>query len=155
LSNDSARHELTEVLALVQQQLDDIAVMRKKQAELRANGTAADGAVEVTVDASGHVVNTVIDESYLDDHEFEELAGFITEAAQAAAAEARRRVAEMMAPISERRQRLPSLSQIVEGAPDLRDLMPAVLDPAAVAQARPYGEDEQGWDETGFPTVKK
>jgi len=60
-----------------------------------------------------------------------------------------------MAPISERRQALPSLSEIVEGAPDLRDLTPPWLDPFGVARPRRNPDDSDGGDETTFPTVRR
>jgi DNA-binding protein YbaB len=148
------RHQFTEVMALVQEQMADIAAVQKKQAELTATGAAADGLVEVTVNTHGQLMKTVIDESYLDEHEFDELGDHITEAAQAAAREAARRVAEMMAPISERRKGLPSLSQVMEGAPDLRDLAPPWLDPFAAAQ-RSRSPDDDGSDDTTFPTVRR
>jgi len=155
VSNDAARHQMTEFSALVQEQLADIAALQKRQAQLRASASAADGLVEVTVDAQGHVVETVIDETYLDDYEFEELADHVTEAAQAAAREAGRRVAAMLVPINERRKAFPSLSEIVDGAPDLRDLIPPGLDPfSAVAPQRNAGRDEGG-EETAFPTVRR
>jgi DNA-binding protein YbaB len=107
LSNDARRHQFTEVLALAQEQMAEIAAVQRKQARLTATGVAADGLVEVTVNAHGQLVKTVIDESYLDDYEFEELADHITEAAHAAARDVGQRVAEMMVPISERRKRFP------------------------------------------------
>jgi len=146
---------MTEVLALVHEQMADIAAVQRKQAELTASGTAADGLVEVTVNAQGHLIKTVIDEAYLEDFEFEELSDHITEAAQAAAREAARRVAEMMAPITERRQGLPSLSEIVEGAPDLRDLTPPWLDPFGAARPRQDPGESDGTDDTAFPTVRR
>jgi DNA-binding protein YbaB len=155
LSNDARRHQMSEVLALVQEQMADIVAVQKKQAELTATGAAADGMVEVTVDARGQLVKTVIDESYLEEHEFEELGDHITEAAQAAARDASRRVAAMMVPISERRKAFPSLSEIVEGAPDLRDLTPAWLDPFAAARSQRSPDDDDGSDETPFPTVRR
>jgi DNA-binding protein YbaB len=145
---------MTEMLALVQEQLADIAAVQKRQARLTASGSAADGLVEVTVNAHGHVVETVIDESYLEEYEFEELADHVTEAAQAAARTAARRISEMMGPIDERRKALPSLSEIVEGAPDLRDLMPPGLDPLSTAGPRDAGRDDGG-EETVFPTVRR
>lgn len=155
MSNDAARHQMAELSALVQEQLADIAAMQKKQAQLKASASAADGLVEVTVNAHGHVVETVIDESYLDEFEFEELADHVTEAAQAAAREAGRRVSAMLVPINERRKAFPSLSEIVEGAPDLRDLVPPGLDPySAVEPRRAAGRDEGG-EETAFPTVRR
>jgi DNA-binding protein YbaB len=151
LSNDALRHEWTEVMALVQEQLAVIDAVQKKQEELRVTATAADGMVEVTVNARGQLVKTVIDESYLDDFEFEELADHITQASEAAVRKATRRVSEMMAPISERRKGLPSLSQFVEGAPDLRDLLPQWVHSPAVSQL----PDNGGSDETPFPTVRR
>jgi DNA-binding protein YbaB len=156
LSNDALRHQVTEVLALVQEQMADVAAMQKKQAQLRVTGTAADGMVEVTVNAGGQLMTTVIDESYLDQHEFEELADHITEAAQAAARDAMRQVAEMLVPISERRKAFPSLSDVVEGAPDIRALTPSWLDPFGEAQSRQTQDnDDGGGDETAFPRVRR
>ena len=154
LNNDELRHEVTEVLAHVQEQMADIAVMQKKRAALTVTGTAADGMVEVTVNAQGHLVKTVIDEAYLDQHEFEELSDHITEAAQDAADAAVRQVAEMMVPIGERRQRFPSLSDIVDGAPDLRELVPSWLHPVAAPGPRHGHDDDDGREESVFPTVK-
>jgi DNA-binding protein YbaB len=145
------RHQATEVMAIVQEQLSEIAAAQQRQAELTANGAAADGAVEVTVNAAGQVIETVIDESYLDDHEFDELGAHFTAAAQAAAAEAARRVAEIMAPITERRRALLSMSEDVEGAPDLAAVAPSWLDPPAPAR-RPRTRRD---DETAFPTVRR
>lgn len=139
---------------MVQEQLADIAAVQKKQAELTATGTAADGMVEVTVNAHGQLTKTVIDENYLDDHEFDELSDHITEAAQSAARDAVRRVSEMMAPISERRKAFPAMSDIMRGAPDLRDLMPPGLDPFAAPQPRRTPDQDDGRDDM-FPTVRR
>jgi DNA-binding protein YbaB len=155
LNNETRRHQMTEVLAMVQEQMADIAAVQRKQAELTATAEAAEGMVAVTVNAHGQVVETVIDESYLDDFEFEELPDHITKAAQAAAQTAAQKVAELMVPITERRQGLPSLSQVIEGAADLRDLAPSWLDPFGVARPRQAPDDSDRRDETTFPTVKE
>lgn len=155
MSNDALRHQVTEVLALVQEQMADVAAMQTKQAELRVTGTAADGMVKVTVNAGGQLTQTVIDESYLDEHEFEELADHITEAAQAAVRDAMRQVSEMLVPISERRKAFPSLSDIVEGAPDLRALTPSWLDPFGASQSPPEADNDGGGDESAFPKVRR
>jgi DNA-binding protein YbaB len=155
LSNDALRHEMTEVLALVREQMADIAAMQRKQAEVTATAAVADGTVEVTVNAQGHLVKTVIDESYLDEHEFEELSDHITEAAQEAARDAVRQVTELLVPISERRKRFPSLSDFVDGAPDLRDLVPPWLQPVAAPGPRHDHDDDDGREESAFPTVRR
>jgi DNA-binding protein YbaB len=146
---------MAEVLALVEEQMADIAALQKRQAELTASSAVADGLVEVTVNAAGHVIKTVIDESYLDDYEFDELADHITEAAQAAARDVGHQVTEMMVPISERRKRFPSLSDIVEGAPDLRDLSQAWSPLGAMARPQQQGTDEDGRDDSAFPTLRR
>lgn len=152
--NAGLSHQLTEVLALAQEQMADIAAVQRKQAELTASAAVADGLVEVTVNASGHLIKTVIDESYLDDFEFDELSGHITEAAQAAARTVANRVADLMAPIADRRRRFPALSELVDGAPDLRDLVPSAADPYGLPQPRPDPDDD-GNDESAFPTVRR
>ncbi|WP_260993721.1 YbaB/EbfC family nucleoid-associated protein [Mycobacterium deserti] len=144
---------MTEVLALVQEQMADIAAVQRKQAELTASAAVADGMVEVTVSAHGHVIATEIDESYLDEYELQELGDHITAAAQQAARTVADRAAEMMAPIADRRRFLPGLSEIVEGAPDLRDLAPQALDPFAKSETNPHDEDDTA--ESAFPTVRR
>lgn len=155
MGNDELRHEMTEVLALVQEQMAEIATTQQKQAAVTATAAAADGLVEVTVNAQGQVIKTVIDEAYLDEHEFEELSEHITQAAQEAARDAVRQVTEMLVPISERRKRLPSLSDIVDGAPDLRDLVPSWLQPVAAPGPRHDHDDDDGREESAFPTVRR
>jgi DNA-binding protein YbaB len=154
LNNEARRHQLTEVLALVQEQMADIAAAQRKQAEVTATATAADGLVEVTVNAHGHLLKTIIDETYLDEFEFEELSDHITEAAQAAVRTAASRVSELMAPIAARRQALPPLSEMVDGAPDLRDITPQALESFVVAAPR-ADPDDDGTDESAFPTVRR
>jgi DNA-binding protein YbaB len=155
LNNEARRHQLTEVLALVEEQMADIAAVQRKQAEITASGEAADGLVEVTVNAHGHLTKTVIDEGYLDEFEFEDLAGHITEAAQTAVRTVASRMAELMVPITERRQSLPPLSTVVEGAPDLRDLMPTALESLVVAASRADPDEADSTDESAFPTVRR
>jgi DNA-binding protein YbaB len=160
VSNDAARHELAEVLALAQEQMADLAVMQKKRAALTAEAAVADGTVEVTVNAQGIVTNTVVDESYLDEFDFADLGGYITQAAQAAAQEVGRRSAEMLTPLNERRKKFPSLSDIIDGAPDFREMMTDLtmklpVDDVNGTNPEPPGEDD-GWvDNAPYnPTVR-
>lgn len=123
MNSDAARHELAEALALVQEHLAELAVVEKKRAALTATATAADGTVAVTVDARGVVSEAAVDESYLDEYELADLGDFITAAAQEAVSDVAMRSAELLAPLAERRARFPSLSDVVDGAPDIRDLV--------------------------------
>ena len=155
MNNDALRHEMTDVLALVREQMADIAALQKKQAELTATGEAAHGMVEVTVNAHGQLLKTVIDESYLEEYEFDELGDHITEAAQAAVRDASHQMSEMMVPIGERRKQFPSLSEFVEGAPDLRDLVPEWRQPVASMSLRDERDDGDGMHDSAFPTVRR
>ncbi|MGA5541653.1 YbaB/EbfC family nucleoid-associated protein [Mycobacterium sp. NPDC051198] len=153
MSNDALRHQMTEVLALVSEQMADIAAVQREQAQLTATAEEADGLVRVTVDARGHVIETVIDESYVDEYDLEELGGHVTAAAQSAAHDVAQRAAALMMPIEERRRMMPSLSDIADTAPDLRDLTRSVFgnDDAAVQATDPEADDR---DESAFPTVR-
>lgn len=159
MGNDAARHELADVLALAQEQMADLQTMQKKRAALTASATAADGTVEVTVDAQGVVTRTVIDESYLDDFDFSDLGEHVTQAARAAAQDVGRQAAALLTPMTERRKLFPALSDIVAGAPDFRDMLPdlAMKPPAAGTSAAPGNDIDERWDETGpyNPTVRR
>lgn len=150
---DAARHELAEALALVQEHMADLAVVVTKRAALSATASAAAGTVAVTVSRDGVVCHTAVDESYLDQHELAELGNYVTAAAQAAASDVERQTAELFAPLAGRRERFPSLSDIVEGAPDIRDLVSRLH---RVDQAlHSTREDNHDRDETNdYPTVR-
>ncbi len=146
---------MTDVLAQVQEQMADLAAVQRKQAQLTASARAADGMVEVTVNAHGHLTQTVIDEAYLDEFEFEELADHITEATQTAIRNAATQMDEMLAPILERRRALPGLSEVIDGAPDLRDFKAPAFESSVVAARRTDRDGDAGTDESAFPTVRR
>jgi DNA-binding protein YbaB len=123
VDNDAARHELVEALALLQEHLADLAVVEKKRATMSATATVADGTVAVIVDAHGVVSDVAIDESYLDEHDLGDLGNFVTAAAQTAAQDVVRQSAALLAPLAQRRSQFPSLSDTIEGAPDIRALV--------------------------------
>ena len=141
-------------MGLLSEQMADISAMQKKQAELRANGAAADDMVKVTVNAQGHLVKIEIDESYLDEHEFDELCDHITEAAKAAVQSAAGLMDDLMTTINKRRRAFPDLSDIVDGAPDLRNLVERGLQSDTAPSPRTE-TDEDTSDENSFPTVRR
>ncbi|MED5814287.1 YbaB/EbfC family nucleoid-associated protein [Mycolicibacterium sp. 050232] len=143
MDNDAARHELIDALALVQEQFADLALVEEERAALSSSGTSADGTVTVTVDCDGVVIDTSVSENYLDDHDLADLGQHITDAAQDAARDVEKKVTELLAPLAERREQMPSLSDIVEGAPDIADLL-------STRAALPRVEDEPD----DYPTVR-
>lgn len=143
MDNDAARHELIDALALVQEQFADLAVVEQERATSSSSATSAGGTVTVTVDCDGVVIHTQVSENYLDDHDLADLGQHITDAAQAAARDIEQKVAELLAPLAQRREQMPSLSDIVQGAPDIRELLSTRL---AVPQRSDEPDD--------FPTVR-
>jgi DNA-binding protein YbaB len=153
VDNDAMRHELVEALALLQEHLADLATVEERRAHLSASATAADGTVVVTVDSRGVMSETVVDESYLDAHDLSDLGKHVTVAAQAAARDVERRSVDLLAPLARRREQFPSLSDVVPGTPDIRDLVPSLYAADQTKQSADDGDD--GGEETGFyPTVR-
>ncbi|MEV0672984.1 YbaB/EbfC family nucleoid-associated protein [Mycobacterium sp. NPDC050441] len=145
MDNDAARHELIDALALVQEQMADLAAVETARAGLYSAASTAEGTVTVTVDAYGVVIETAVSESYFDDHDLADLGHHITAAAQNATRDVERKVAELLAPLAQRREEMPSLSDIIDGAPDIRDLLSTVV-------TVPHGDGEQEPDD--YPTVR-
>jgi DNA-binding protein YbaB len=157
VDNDAASHEFTHVLSLVQEQMRDLSAMQQKRAALTAKATAAEGTVEVTVDAQRMVAKTVIDESYLNEFDFADLGGYITSAAQEAAQEIERRSAALLVPLTQRRQEISSLSELVVDAPDFHDLISS-LNPSPPATVDPRsgdGGDDGMEEDSPYPTVRR
>ena len=153
MDSDAARHELTEALALLQEHMSELAVVERKRAALSARATVADGTVVVTVNAHGVVSNTVVDETYLDEHDLADLGNFVTAAAQDAARDVERQAARLLAPLAERRARFPSLADIVDGAPDIRDLL-AHLDVANQGLSSACDDPHRGEETSAYPIVR-
>jgi DNA-binding protein YbaB len=157
VSNDAAEHEFAHVMALVQEQMQELTAMEQKRATLTATGTAADGTVEVTVDAQRLVTSTVIDESYLDDFEFADLGGYITTAAQAAGVEIEQRSAALLAPLTQRREEISSASGSVVDIPDFQEMVSGLRASTTVDGPMRTGDaGDAGAEEVpSFPTVRR
>jgi DNA-binding protein YbaB len=145
VDNDAMRHDFAEMMAMVQDQMRDLSTMQQKRSQLAATAKAADGAVEVTVDAQGVVTGIVIDESYLDEFELADLGGHITGAAREAAQDVGRQAAALLAPSIERREAIRALSDIAVDVPELGDVLSHLNLPASV----PDGPAAAGGGEQG------
>ncbi len=155
MSNDATSQDFTHVLALVQEQMQGLSVMQERRAALTATATAADGTVEITVDAQRTVTKTVVDETYLDEFELSDLGGYITTAAQQAAQEIDRQSAALLAPLTQRRQEISSLSGLVADAPDFGDLITGLGSLAAPPASRPDDGGDDLEEHSPFPTVRR
>ena len=91
--------DFRDIVASAEEHLTALKDVQRRRAELVGEATVADKMVTVHVNAQGVVIKTEIDEDFLDDYDLEDLAGFITEAAQRAAADVGRRGEELLAPL--------------------------------------------------------
>jgi DNA-binding protein YbaB len=154
VSNDSIRNEFGQVLALVQEQMRDLSNIQQQRSTLVAKATAADGTVEVTVNAQRTVTKTVIDESYLDDHQITELGAHITSAAQAAVRQLDQRSEALLAPMNERRKAVSEISGNVIGLPGFREALAEVSAMGDSVRAQPKTTEDNGDDDSSFPTIR-
>jgi DNA-binding protein YbaB len=154
VSNESIRNEFGQVLALVQEQMRDLSNIQQQRSTMLAKATAADGTVEVSVNAQRTVVKTVVEESYLDDHEFGELGGHITSAAQEAVRQLDKRSEAMLAPMNERRKAVSEISGNVIGLPGFREALAEVSAMGDSLQSPPKTRENDGDDAPSFPTIR-
>lgn len=151
--SDGLQHNgLERVMSLLEGQMRDFATVRQKQAALTGTGSAADGSVEVTVNAQQMVVKTVVDDSYLEDHELTELGDAITEAAQAASRDAQRKWSELLGPMNARRDEMRSMSAGSRDLPGYQQMMERLNELTASPPQQPKSEIN---DTSDFPTIKE
>ncbi|MFI9506323.1 YbaB/EbfC family nucleoid-associated protein [Nocardia sp. NPDC052566] len=116
MTNDFAKAELASVLSEVKQQFRSIAQVQQARVQLTASATVRKR-VTVTVNAEGTIIETKFG-SGIEELSFPEIARAVTAAAQQASAEVARKNQELMAPLHDRRARLPKLSELIDGLPD-------------------------------------
>jgi len=155
---NKARRDLADVMALVEDQMRDLRTIKQKQSALTVTATAARGTIEVTVDPRGRLTEIRIDESYLDDNEFSELAGHIIDAAREAAEEVNRRMTELMEPALQRRRQITAMSGAAADLPDFTELM-SILESSASDQGSQRGavngdDHDEREDVSPTPTVR-
>jgi DNA-binding protein YbaB len=123
MENERTHADFADLMDTVNSHIRSIADAQRKRSELMATASAREGRVTVTCNADGVPIDTVFSDD-IDDLDYDDIAAAVTEAAQDAAAEVARRAEELIAPIKKTRSRLPSLSSMVEGLPDLRAKTP-------------------------------
>ncbi|WP_067695729.1 YbaB/EbfC family nucleoid-associated protein [Nocardia jejuensis] len=135
MSNERARADLNDILEGFADQMRTITELQRERAALTATATVRQKRVTVTVNAEGTVIETKFG-SGIEDLDYAEIAKAVTEAAQQASAEVAARGREVLAPVSQNRDRLPKLSDLVPGMPDLSRELRAP-EPPVVSTAPP------------------
>ncbi|WP_327143720.1 YbaB/EbfC family nucleoid-associated protein [Nocardia sp. NBC_01327] len=135
MSNEFAKANLADILEGFADQMQTITKLQRERAALTASATVRGKRVTVTVNADGTLIEVKFG-SGIEDLEYPEIAKAVVEAAQQASAEVAQRGREVMAPVSKNRDRLPKLTDLIPGMPDLsREL--AVPEPPVVSTAPP------------------
>ncbi|MBL1075208.1 YbaB/EbfC family nucleoid-associated protein [Nocardia sp. 2] len=140
MSNEYAKNDLQDILDGLSLQLRTITQLQRERAALTASATVRKR-VTVTVNADGTVIETKFSAD-IDDLDYPEIAKAVTEAAQQAAAEVARKGQAVMAPVSRNRDRMPTLTDLIPGMPDLKGELS--VPPAPHVSTAPPGSTERG-----------
>lgn len=138
MTGEYDERDMASVIDAFQQQMRAIAEAQQQRVRLTASATSRDKLVTVTVNANGVVIETRF-ASGIEQLSYDEIAEVVTRTAQEAAAEVARRSRELAAPLARNRERLPKLSEVIEGMPDFENEIP--LEPPV--STAPPGSDER------------
>ncbi|WP_431953518.1 YbaB/EbfC family nucleoid-associated protein [Nocardia lijiangensis] len=122
--------------------MQEIAKMQRQRVKLTATASTRDKAVSVTVNANGVVIETKFSDR-VGEMSYDQIAKAVTRLAQQAADEVFSRSKEIAAPLREQQARLPKLSDVIEGMPDVENEIP-LEPPVSLA---PPGSPERAKDD--------
>ncbi|RDI55326.1 YbaB/EbfC family nucleoid-associated protein [Nocardia mexicana] len=142
MANEWLRADAAMMMDALSEQMQGIAKIQRDRSRLTATATACQKRITVTVNADGILIETRFADD-IGDLSYPEIAEAMTEAVQAAARKASEDGRRLMEPLRERKSRLPRLSDLIEGAPDLGSAMP-VAPPTSVA---PPNSPERRYDD--------
>ncbi|MCP2317554.1 YbaB/EbfC DNA-binding family protein [Nocardia amikacinitolerans] len=101
----------------------DIAEAQRERVKLTATATTRDKTVSVTVNANGVVIETRFSDR-VDELSYDQIAKAVTRMAQQAADEVFAKSKALAAPLFDERARLPKLSDVIPGMPDIEAEIP-------------------------------
>jgi len=123
MAGEYDERDMGSVIDAFHDQLRAIAEAQQQRVRLTATATSRDKLVTVTVNANGIVIETRF-ASGIERLSYDEIAATVTRTAQQAAADVAEKTAALIAPIARRRERLPKLSEVIEGMPDFETDIP-------------------------------
>ncbi|GAA5067126.1 YbaB/EbfC family nucleoid-associated protein [Nocardia callitridis] len=123
MANEVAKAQLADLMAAVQAGMASIARMQQEQSELTVAASSAGRRVTVVVNGDGIVIETRFGAG-IEDLTHAQIAKAVTEAAQDAQGQVRRKTREMVDSLHQQNARLPRLSEFLPGMPDVQDMLP-------------------------------
>ncbi|WP_431964072.1 YbaB/EbfC family nucleoid-associated protein [Nocardia sp. bgisy134] len=134
--------DITGLLEDFRSRMRDIAEAQRERVKLIATATTRDKSVSVTVNANGVVIETRFSDR-VGELSYDQIAKAVTQMAQQAADEVFRKSKALAEPLRDERARMPKLSDVVEGMPDIETEIP-LEPPVSLA---PPGSPERAEDE--------
>ncbi|MEU0503421.1 YbaB/EbfC family nucleoid-associated protein [Nocardia sp. NPDC005998] len=119
-ANFGMRNQVEQILEALAEQREHRADVRRRIDAARGTATSADGLVQVTVDSAG----VLIDVRFTADAQRStpaQLGRSVTEAGREAARRVREQTRQILAPVVAAADAMPDLSDLVSGAPSLRE----------------------------------
>jgi len=126
--NAAMREQVDQLLDSFQRQTAQLRDAQSTAAATSATVTSKDGLVRATVDASGALTELTFAPSAFERSTPEALARTVLDVVRRGGARVRQEITELMAPLT---GDMPDLSDLVEGAPSLRGLLPTLPTPPA------------------------
>ncbi|WP_433671988.1 YbaB/EbfC family DNA-binding protein [Nocardia sp. CA-136227] len=147
MSNEHARSDMAQLLDEMRRQVREVARIQGERAGITGRATVRKR-VTVATDANGMVIEVRFG-SEIADLSYPEIADAFVRAASAAAADAARQVRELVARFQQQRSGL-SLSDLIDGAPDLRSVLPPLTGELPPQRdSRPVETEESGYRDPG------
>jgi DNA-binding protein YbaB len=148
--NDALRQQVDSMLSALERQQQHLVEASERVSTISAQAWSADGLVRVTVNAVGIPTEVHVDPEAFKRSRPDRLGASMAQAAQAAARQAAHLAQETIVPIQRIAGEMPDLSDLVPGAPSLRELLnppqrqPETPEPAPVDEdfAAPILRDE-------------
>ncbi|WP_280266725.1 YbaB/EbfC family nucleoid-associated protein [Nocardia wallacei] len=140
--------EFPDLMDDIQDTLQTIARLQRERTALVGKASVRRGRVSAVVNADSVLVDLKFGRD-VEDLDYPELARAVVEAVQEASADVNRKSRELMSPLDAQRARLPKLSDMVPGMPDLREQVPP---PERAPVTKPGAQEIFGdADDTGRP----
>ncbi|MQY23170.1 YbaB/EbfC family nucleoid-associated protein [Nocardia macrotermitis] len=147
------RAELESIVSDAQEQLRTVARIQHERAQLVGTATVSNKRVTVSVNADGVVVETKFGPG-IENLGYSAIAKAVTEAAQLAAQDLAAKNRDLMSPLRSQQSRLPKLTDLIEGMPDLRGELPTPPEPSLKSPNSAERNPLPGADEMQFTDVE-
>ncbi|MGQ4599495.1 YbaB/EbfC family nucleoid-associated protein [Nocardia sp. R6R-6] len=145
--NKALRDQIDSLLEVFEQQRNDLAEAQSTLATTTVTAWSSNNLIRVVSNAAGVPVEVHVEPEAFKRSTPEKLGHSITEAVQAAARLALEATQQAVAPVQASAGGIPDLSDLVPGAPSIRDLVRTMFPEPPAAQDEPESPDDESEDE--------